>query len=213
MAVAQSFTFGPGGQYTASWDGVGTLTITLTSGGAFVMSLAGQSLAQLTSSAEFVALAAGGVPFPVAPLMAGNNLSDLVSAAAARTSLGLGSAALLPSSNLMQLVATTGAAGYTLVNGTGTIFTWTAPNDGGLHRVLLLATLGVTVAETGGQLQLAATNPAGNAASQSFLSAQGTGSHEVQFSVQVQAGTTVTLSQNTALTAGTAVLWADLLAA
>lgn len=110
------------------------------------------------------------------------------------------------------IVASTGAAGYTLVNGTGTIFTWTAPSDSALHRVLLLVTLGVTSAETGGQLQLSGTNPAGTTANQSFLSAQGTGNHEAQFSLQVQAGSTVTLSQNTALTAGAAVLWADLIA-
>lgn len=61
MAIAQSFTFGPAGVYTASWDGVSTLTITLTSGGAFVASLAGQNLAQVTAAPEFQQLAAGSL--------------------------------------------------------------------------------------------------------------------------------------------------------
>lgn len=110
------------------------------------------------------------------------------------------------------IVASTGASGYTLVNGTGNVFTWTAPSDGALHRVLLLATIGVTSATTGGQMQLSGTNPAGTTGNQQFFSTQGTGNHETQLSMQVEAGTTVTLSQNTAMTAGAAVLWADLIA-
>ena len=51
---------------------------------------------------------------------------------------------------LMQLVATTGVNGFALQNGTPTILTWTPPNDGQVHRVLLIAQENVTVAETGG---------------------------------------------------------------
>ena len=39
----------------------------------------------------------------------------------------------------MAKLAGTAAAGYTLVNSTGTIISWTAPNDGAMHRVLLFA--------------------------------------------------------------------------
>lgn len=41
---SSTWTFGPGGVYTAVWDGVDTLTVTLTATGAFVESFSGQSL-------------------------------------------------------------------------------------------------------------------------------------------------------------------------
>jgi len=111
----------------------------------------------------------------------------------------------------MPIQATTGTAGYTLVNGTGNVLTWTPPNDGGLHRFLLLATLNVTSAETGGQMNIAFNLPNATASNIAFFSGQGLGLHQSNFNGQVQAGTTVTVSQNTALTVGAAVLWMDLL--
>ena len=47
-------------------------------------------------------------------------------------------------------VATTGPNGFALQNGTPTILSWTAPNDGALHDVLIMATEEITVALTGG---------------------------------------------------------------
>ena len=46
-----TWTFGPNGVYTASWDGSDTLTVTLTATGAFLESFSGQSLAALTQAA------------------------------------------------------------------------------------------------------------------------------------------------------------------
>lgn len=48
--------------------------------------------------------------------------------------------------------ATTGYTGYTLVNGTGTIISWTAPNDGSLHRFVIFARLIVSSSLTGGAI-------------------------------------------------------------
>lgn len=115
---------------------------------------------------------------------------------------------------LLGLAATTGQAGYVLVNGTGTIYTWTAPADGGLHRFTLNATQHVTVAETGGVIQVAFTAPDGTASTFNlFAGGSGVGVTSGTGSRQVQAGSTVTVSQSTALTLGAATIWADLWAA
>jgi hypothetical protein len=113
----------------------------------------------------------------------------------------------------MTLLAATAVAGYTLVNGTGNIITWTAPNDGNLHRIFLAYTIHITSAETGGQITLAWNAPDGGVASHT-VTAAGTaatvGGGSLIMGVIVEAGQTVTLSQATALTAGAAVLWAEL---
>jgi hypothetical protein len=114
----------------------------------------------------------------------------------------------------LNIVQSTGQAGYTLINGTGTLFTWTAPNDGALHRFTINATQHVTGAETGGVIQVAFTAPDGTASTFNlFAGGSGLGVTSGTGSRQVEAGTVVTVSQSTALTAGAAILWADLLAA
>ena len=112
----------------------------------------------------------------------------------------------------LTLKASTLAAGYTLVNGTGDILTWTAPDDGNLHRAMILNMLKVTGAETGGQVQAHWTDPGGGAQAAQFF-APNTGAGLVRqgnLTVFLQAGTTLTLSQDSALTAGASVLWAEL---
>ena len=111
--------------------------------------------------------------------------------------------------------AATPVAGYTLVNGTGNILTWTAPNDGLLHQVTVAASLSVTSNQTGGQVTFTYTFPdsnshvptvfAGGAAIGGFVT------NAVMY--MVKAGSTVTLAQSSALTGGAAVLWAQLWAA
>lgn len=116
----------------------------------------------------------------------------------------------------MTLLAATPAAGYNLVNGTGNIISWTAPNDGLLHRVLVFAVLHVTSSETGGQISVSADIPDGTSAAKNLFSAgQVTGMYwPITFSYPqqqlVQANTAVTVLQNSALTAGAAVMWAEL---
>ena len=112
----------------------------------------------------------------------------------------------------MLLQAATAAAGYTLVNGTGNIITWTTPNDGLLHRVLIISLLSVTVAETGGQCTFTTVAPDGTSLTQfTEPGARGTGAYS-DAPVQVIAGanTTITIRQNTALTAGAAKMWAEI---
>lgn len=49
---SSTWTFGPGGVYTAVWDGVDTLTVTLTATGAFIESFSGQSLSSLVGQLQ-----------------------------------------------------------------------------------------------------------------------------------------------------------------
>jgi hypothetical protein len=181
--VAQAWTFGPGGVYTASWDGVSKLTVTLTTGGAFVASFSGTSLSQVTSAAEFQALATGSAPVP-APLA-------------------------------LALVAATPAAGFALVNGTPTIWSWTAPADGQNHRALLITNEQVSSALTGGQVTMTLTTPDGSTSSPQVYAASAAGGfHSPNANLlNIKAGTVVTLQQASAVTVGAGIVWAELWAA
>lgn len=135
------------------------------------------------------------------------NLSDVASAAAALRNLGG-----------QGLVAQTAVAGYTLINGTGTVpgLTWTAPNDGALHWFTVYALLYVSTAnETGGQISVNFTAPNGQAGSeQLFAAGLAVG---VRFPssqpLVCQANTTVSVAQVTALTlGGPSTMWAGIVA-
>ncbi len=105
-----------------------------------------------------------------------------------------------------------GLAGFPLQNGTPTILTWTAPADGQYHRVWLIGGIHVTSAETGGQVTLTIPHPDGSSAAPVVFGAgQGTGSAGGAFNGSIVGpGQTVTLAQSSALTAGAAVVWAEL---
>jgi hypothetical protein len=115
----------------------------------------------------------------------------------------------------LTMLATTGTAGYTLVNATGTILTWTAPADGNMHRVMLFGQTWVTTTEVGGALAISITDPGGHSSGSQTVDS---GSHGVNFhqlgsgywNLLVEAGSTVTLSQSSALTTGAATLWAEI---
>jgi hypothetical protein len=112
----------------------------------------------------------------------------------------------------LALQAATPAAGFALVNGTPTILTWTAPNDGQQHRVQVFASLHVTSTETGGVINLTGVFPDGTSATfQLIAGSQGSGTFSPNPARQiiVEAGQTVTVTQ-TALTGGAAVLWAEI---
>jgi len=113
--------------------------------------------------------------------------------------------------------ADTGAGGFALQNATPNVIAWTAPNDGLAHTFTVDGQVHVTAApQTGGVIQVAYTQPDGNgqttqldAGGHAATGTFGLGSGGVLSRV-VQANTTVTVQQGTAMTAGTAVLFASL---
>lgn len=114
----------------------------------------------------------------------------------------------------MARQAATALAGYTLVNGTGTIISWVIPNDGQLHRFTVFASEDVTGATTGGAITVSWTMPDGTTASWVILpatqAATGFVTGQVSYQVLARPGTTVTVVQSSALTAGSAVAWAEI---
>lgn len=112
----------------------------------------------------------------------------------------------------LELQETTGPSGFTLVNGTPNVLTWTAPNDGQMHRCMVIANLDVTSALTGGAINVGWTSPGGNPASLSVIGANGTHTVHAAGTIDflIQAGSTLTLSQGSAVTAGAAVLYAEI---
>lgn len=108
--------------------------------------------------------------------------------------------------------AATPVAGTALVNGTPTILSWTAPNDGLLHRVIVIAELTVSVNETGGNIAVVGTAPDGTVGNfQIYPGTQGTGAQNMSFCVYiVQAGSTFSIKQSGSLTGGAATLWAEI---
>jgi hypothetical protein len=139
----------------------------------------------------------GGATF----LRARSNLTDVGNAAAALADLGG-----------IGIVATTGIAGFNLQNATPNILTWTAPNDGNLHRVSVFSSGHVTIAETGGQVSLAYVLPDGtNATHTLFAANQAAGDLQgTAFLLAIQPGSTVAIKQLSALTVGAAIIWAEL---
>ena len=109
--------------------------------------------------------------------------------------------------------AATAAAGYTLINGTGTVISWTAPSDGALHRFIIYATLYVTSAETGGEIEFTYTAPNGtNVTLELFSPNQGAGNVPPDNAslFVMEAGGTVSVNQTGGLSAGAATLWAEI---
>jgi hypothetical protein len=119
---------------------------------------------------------------------------------------------------ILGLLASTfplsGTAGFALQNGTPNILTWTAPNDGALHRVALFAVKHVTSTETGGVIAVTYTLPDGTASAAHTLLGGSQASGDLvpsgAFLVLVEANTTVTVKQNSALTGGASIMWAEI---
>lgn len=116
----------------------------------------------------------------------------------------------------LRLVATTGLNGFALQNATPTILSWTPPNDGNMHRFLILPYYAVTVATTGGKITVTWTGPDNISRTNTLYNgtygttgAQPTVNSWIQETVGYP-GTAVTIAQNTALTVGAAVLWAEI---
>lgn len=110
--------------------------------------------------------------------------------------------------------AATALSGYTLVNGTGDVISWTVPDDGQIHRAVIFAGEVVGSAMSGGQVNAEWTDPTG--APQAWGVLPATGSPGWNYSISptpnllVAPGTAVTVRQGTALTAGAATVWAEI---
>jgi hypothetical protein len=102
-------------------------------------------------------------------------------------------------------------AGYVLINGTGNILVYNVPNDGLVHTVNVATNMNVASLETGGQIQVLFTTPDGTAQTfQQHAAGLAAGLARVNTACLCKPGTTVTLQQSTALTAGAATLWGSM---
>jgi len=145
------------------------------------------------------ALANADLPFTL-PLSIANGGTGQATATAALGALGG-----------LVIQGATSVTGYTLVNGTGTIVSWSVPSDGAMHQFSCVAVQRVTSAETGGSIQVTWNVPDGTATTTSlFAGGGGTGVSSFSQQKLVQPGSTVVVQQNTALTAGAAVAWVQL---
>lgn len=114
----------------------------------------------------------------------------------------------------LELQASTGEAGFTLQPALTPILSWTTPNDGQLHRVVLFFILDVSAALTGGIIQFLVPDPLGNNSNTDpgpGGSAAGVhGNVTGQSTFMAGPGKTVTLTQESGVTAGAGVVWAEI---
>lgn len=121
----------------------------------------------------------------------------------------------------LAAVASTGTSGTPLVNGTGNLISWTAPNDGALHAFFIALIANCTSAATGGLVNSTWTDPIGNNHTAEVLAANLTsGAHTTANGANnfgayspISPNTTVALNQDSALTAGAVTLYATIYAA
>lgn len=116
-----------------------------------------------------------------------------------------------PGSLLLQ--ATMPLAGVPYVNGVPVILSWTVPNDGKLHWVLPVVFQKVTLALTGGGIDLNFTAPDGTPVTGVSLIAAngGAGFQAAPYAVRpVLPGSVVTLTQDTAASIGAGIVYAGL---
>ena len=119
---------------------------------------------------------------------------------------------------VLASVASTGNAGYALINGTGNILSYTTPNDGALHPVVVTFALNVSVAATGGILNFNIAGVQVQALSVGFVTSppgwyttQDVGGGDVVMSLP--ANTAVTITQDGALTLGAVKAYIQILSA
>ena len=109
--------------------------------------------------------------------------------------------------------AATPVAGFALVNATPTILSWSVPNDGQMHRFAVYGYIIVSSLETGGQINVNFTDMSGVVRARDAMDAnQAAGWLDLFFHGlwPCQAGSTVTVTQQSALTGGAATLWAEI---
>lgn len=117
-------------------------------------------------------------------------------------------------------VASTGESGYALVNGTGTIISWTAPSDGNLHVFSIFARLIVATGLTGGAIYAGNGGTiltGGTVNSGAFLWAANQGAGDYFLTKTTLAGNGVLgpgeqiyIKQSTAVSAGAGTVFAEI---
>lgn len=113
----------------------------------------------------------------------------------------------------MSRVATTGPSGIALADSTSTLISWTAPDDGQMHRVQFYAIEVVSSVMTGGIVYINVTYPNGTAKGVEIFPAQTSAGQYLLGSdcnYLIEAGTTASVVQDTALTAGAATVYAEI---
>lgn len=125
---------------------------------------------------------------------------------------GAPSTGTAPTGGAFSLQATTGPNGFTLQNATPSVMSWTAPNDGKLHHYFITGMVKVTVLETGGLLNLHTGQIGASNVPWFTIDAGGSGVHNGPFSYigSLDPGSTITVMQDSALTAGAAVLYCEI---
>jgi hypothetical protein len=113
-------------------------------------------------------------------------------------------------------LAATAVAGVSLGNSTPTLISWTAPNDGAMHRVTVYIVGHVTSTATGGRIDLSVTLPDGTANTKTAIgNSQAAGvyyppSQTCPQALLLEANTTISVLQGTALTGGASTVWAEI---
>lgn len=113
----------------------------------------------------------------------------------------------------LALQATTGPAGFALTAGTPAILTWNVPNDGRLHRIITFGDINVSSGTTGGVINIHVTDPGGTAGTLALDAGTHGGTGFFMSTVRtlfVNPGSVVTVSQDSGLSGGAAVYYAEL---
>jgi hypothetical protein len=186
-----TWTFGPGGIYTAVWA-AGVVTVTVTSGGALVGVFGGVGLATVAAAMALipglVAQATGGgvtsvngqsgavvlTPALIGALAAASNLSDLISASSARTNLGLGSAATQASSAFDAAGAAAAVAAQLPTSGSPLPLSKGGTGVSEVSASALLAALGITTPTA--SVDFKPNNPTGTTSTSLVMMGLGNGS-------------------------------------
>lgn len=104
------------------------------------------------------------------------------------------------------------ASGTALINGTQTLLSWAAPNDGQMHGFVIVGSLEVATNETGGQITFTYTHNGTANTIQLVAASQVAGTFSIFAGRVCDPNTTVTVSQASALTAGSSTVSAAILA-
>lgn len=118
--------------------------------------------------------------------------------------------------SVLSSQAATPAAGFALQNGFPNVLTWTAPADGKNHRFIVMGQVACTSAATGGQINMTFTDPAGNSHTVTLASANLANGQAQSAEFQgngiyiIQSGSTVTIFQESVLSAGAVTAWYEI---